>query len=288
MRLLHSRRGTVAILVAAIMIASTAVATSATRMLARDPGDGVITLLVLGSDAGPMRTGSPAAGRADGFHLLFVSPNRRHATIINIPRDAYVPVTGYGTTRINSCLVSGPDNCVRTVESLWGLDVDGYLLTSMRGLWWGVNQFGGVRVDVPTPVRDGGQPVNRAGEQHLSGGQALAYARDRKNRSGGDFDRTHAQGDLMKALHRKLRKSDANVADIMRAARIVRRGMITDLAPHELIQLGFVAADLPTKNIRNITLPGRNGSAGAASVVFLGGNAGSIIRDAARDGRVRR
>lgn len=249
-------------------------------------GDGeVLTLLLLGSDEGPPRGTNPVPGRADGFQLLFVSGDRQHATFVSIPRDAYIPVAGRGTTRINSCLVDGPDSCVTTVENEFGVQVDGYLLTSMDAFKHAVGDFGGLVVDVPTPVYDGGAEIPQAGEQQLTGSQALTYGRDRKNRAGGDFARSQAQAELLAIAHREV-VAAGDVRRILDAVTILRRHAITDLSGPQLVRLGFEAMRLPPDNVQRVLAPGNHAMAGAAAVVRLQGSAYEVIRDAAEDGRV--
>jgi polyisoprenyl-teichoic acid--peptidoglycan teichoic acid transferase len=281
-----TRRGPVALLVALLLLCSSAAAASVDRFLLPQVGDEeVLTLLLLGSDEGPMRSENPLVGRADGFQLLFVSGDRQHATFVSIPRDAYVSVHGRGTTRINACLVNGPENCVTTVEQEFGVEVDGYLLTSMHGFARAVGAFGGLTVDVPTPVFDGGHDIPSAGEQHLEGFQALTYARDRKNRPGGDFGRSQAQAELLAIAHRDVVEA-GELDAVLEAVKILRRHTVTDLSGAELIRLGFEALQLPPENVQRVLAPGNHAMAGAAAVVRLESRAYELIRDAAADGRI--
>jgi LCP family protein required for cell wall assembly len=249
-------------------------------------GDGVLTVLLLGADAGPPRGGSPRSARADGFHLLVVAPDRRRATFVNFPRDSYLPVPGHGRTKLNACLVSGPDTCAAAIRDNYGIEVDLYLLTSMQGLIEGVDQFGGVTVDVPRQLYDGGEDILETGRQRLQGARALTFARDRKHRPGGDFTRTEAQATLLQAAHRKLVEDGPSVARIAQVVGIVQRTTVTDADADQLLRLGYLAATIPPGNVANVTLPGRAGTAGGASVVFLGDRADRIVADAADDGVV--
>lgn len=246
--------------------------------------DGVITLLLLGSDQGPPRGGSPLAARADGFHLLFVSPDRRHATVLNVPRDAYVPVVGMGHTKINACLAGGPDRCVATVESVFGVDVDHHLVTSMHAFADAFEQLGGLDVDVPRRLTGGG-PDLVAGPQHLNGYEVLTYARDRKNRPGGDLDRTHAQGEVLARAHAAV-VAEADLAAVARVAGIVARHTVTDASAGDLLRYALAARSLPPQQVVNRTLPGSIGTAGRASVIRLPERAYALVRDAADDGRL--
>lgn len=271
--------------VTAVSLLAAAGALAAERLLVPEPDGDTLTLLLLGSDQGPMRSANPLSGRADGFQLLFVSGDRKHATFVSIPRDSYVPVPGRGTSKINACLLNGPENCVTTVNNEFGVDVDAYLLTSMHAFARAVRAFGGLEVDVPTPVYDGGHNIEQAGRQHLTGMQSLAYARDRKNRPNGDFTRSQAQAELLAIAHAEVRAS-GDVRDVIEAAAILRRHTVTDLTGQELVHLAYQALYLSPKNVQRRLAPGQIGTAGAASVVRLRQGAYDVIRDAADDGRV--
>jgi polyisoprenyl-teichoic acid--peptidoglycan teichoic acid transferase len=282
----RSRRGRVVVAaVALVALLGGATAIGIERMLLPKPDDDVLTFLLLGSDEGPMRSANPLRGRADGIQLLFVSGDRRHATFVSIPRDSYIPVPGRGTTRINACLVDGPERCVTAVENEFGVDVDAYLLTSMHAFARAIRAFGGLTVDVPTPVSDGGHPIRKAGEQHLTGMQSLAYARDRKNRPGGDFARSQAQAELLAIAHSKVH-DDADVRAVLDAVEILRRHTVTDLTGPEMVHFAFQALRLQPRRVQRELAPAQHGRAGAASIVRLRPRAYELIRDAADDGRV--
>lgn len=273
----------------AAMVVATLIGTSALAvdrlLLPPADGGGVLTLLLLGSDEGPPRSANPLAARADGFQLLFVAEDRQHATFVSIPRDSWLPVTGRGNTRVNACLNGGPDACVTTVEQEFGIEVDGYLLTSMRGFANAVQSFGGVAVDVPTAVFDGGADIPTTGVQELSGSQALTYARDRKNRPGGDFGRSRAQAELLAIGHADVVEA-GDAATVLDAVAVVRRHTETDLTGGRLLRLGFEAMHLPPDNVQRALAPARVGTVGAASVVFLEDEAYTLIQDAFEDARI--
>lgn len=279
------RRAAVALVAATgLLLGSAASAQVADWLLPEPRGDDTLTLLLLGSDMGPPRTGSPERGNADGFQLLFVSADRQHATFVSIPRDSWVNVAGRGNARINACLFTGPETCVRTVENVFGIEVDGYILTSMRAFIRAVDRFGGIEIDVPQNLVVGNVRVSR-GEQVLDGREALVYGRDRKSRSDGDFGRSRAQAEMLAAAHRQV-VAEATPDAALRALVYLRRHSTTDLSGRQLTRLAFEALQLPPENVQRHQAPARVGFAGSASVVFLRDGAVGMVRDAARDGRV--
>jgi LCP family protein required for cell wall assembly len=276
-------RFTTLTVLACLLFGATAVAVE-NMLLPQGRGD-VLTFLLLGGDQGPPRSGDVRNARADGVQLLFVSADRQHATFVSIPRDAYVSVPGRGQTRIGHCLVGGPDTCVATVEQEFGLSVDGYLLTSMHGFASAVQSFGGLTVDVPTPVFDGGTSIPSAGEQRLSGSQALTYARDRKNRSGGDVTRSQAQAELLALAHAETVGS-GDIRAITDALTVLRQHTFTDLSGVELTRYAFQAMRLPPGNVQRTVATGSGAMIGGASMYRLDQQARDRIANAADNGRL--
>ena len=249
------------------------------------PLDGdVVGLLLIGSDLGPARDSDPLEGRADAFQIVFARTDGSGATVISVPRDSYLRVPGRGEDRINTCLTYGPERCVETVESLWGVDIDGWFVTGFWGFRDAIDGLGGVAMDVPTALTDGGDPVAAGDDQMLEGTQALTWVRDRKHRPEGDLDRTVAQGDILRAAHAQLRDAARSPVRLAEFATTIHRSTLTSLSATDLLRLGVLAVRTDPADVRPVRLPARLGSAGAKSVVFLTGSADDMIR-AASDGR---
>lgn len=249
------------------------------------PLDGdVVGLLLIGSDLGPARDSDPLEGRADAFQIVFVRTDGTGATVTSVPRDSYVTVPGRGDDRINTCLVYGPQRCVDTVESLWDVEIDGWFVTGFWGFRDAVDALGGIRMDVPTALSDGGDPIAAGDDQLLEGTQALTWVRDRKHRPEGDLDRAVAQADFLRAAHEQLRGAGRSPVRLAEFATAVRRSTLTSLSATDLLRLGVLAVRTDPADVRGIRLPARLGSAGTKSVVFLEPEADGLIRGAA-DGR---
>lgn len=247
--------------------------------------DGVLTLLLLGSDEGPPRSADITAGRADAFQILFVSGDRQHATFVSVPRDSWVNVAGSGNGRINNCLLGGGERCTATVEQVFGVEVDGYLATSMDAFKAAVDAFGGVTIDVAVPVSQGGADITEAGVQRLTGSQALTYGRDRKTRAGGDFTRSQAQAEILATGHAQV-VADPSPDRVLDAVSIVRRHTVTDLSGPQLARLAFEALRLPPANVQRVLAEGYDAKVGDAAVVKLRDSAYTLIQNAADDARV--
>jgi len=93
--------------------------------------------------------------RSDTTILLHLSGDRQHAYGISIPRDSWVDIPGQGTSKINASLVyGGPALLIQTVESISGLKIDYYALTTFWGLSQLYDNLGGLTIDVPFAMQD--------------------------------------------------------------------------------------------------------------------------------------
>lgn len=250
-------------------------------------GQRPLFILALGSDARP---GQRVAGqRADSIHLIGVDLKRNRGTILGFPRDSWVPIPGHGTSKINTAMVlGGPQLMVRTVESITGIRIDFWILTSFRGLIRMVNDIGGLRVYVPRPMHDRASGANFSkGTHRFSGKEALAFARDRHDVPGGDIGRSANHGKLLLAALSKLNKVfDDNPGKLFDWVRAGWKGVTTNLSLTTLLDLALTATSVPPKRVKNVVVPGSTGSAGGASVVFISSSAQRIFADMRQDGVV--
>lgn len=244
-------------------------------------------ILALGSDARPGQ--DVERSRADSIHLIGLDVKRNRATILGFPRDSWVPIPGHGTSKITTALfLGGPDLVVRTIESLTGIRIDFYVLTSFWGLEHMVDGIGGLEVDVPFDMNDRSSGSNFSkGRQKLNGKEALAFSRDRHSVPNGDFTRSANQGRLLLAALKKLR---ANFHDdpgrLFTWIGVGWRNIRTDLGFQTLLDLGLTATQIRPNKVDNLVVPASVGTVGAQSVVFVSSSAQSIFADMRADGVV--
>ena len=228
-------------------------------------------ILVLGSDT---RNGPPETdrGRCDGIHILAINPQQRAGSIIDIPRDSYMNIPGHGQDRINTaCYYGGPDLMVQVIKNLSGIQANYYVLTEFSHFMALINELGGIDVNVPYPMHD---PVGSganfgSGVQHMDGGNALAFCRNRHDTPKSDFSRTDNQGQFMLASLVKFKAEVSDQHRIFDYVRVAQRQTKISVPLRDLLKLAFLARDIDPANIKNLPLEGSIGRAGAASVVFL-------------------
>jgi polyisoprenyl-teichoic acid--peptidoglycan teichoic acid transferase len=241
------------------------------------PTDGKVFILVIGNDA---RSGNPMNSRSDAIHIVGVNTDTMRGGILNFPRDSWVPIPGYGTSKINEALYhGGPDLLARTLENLTGITLDYWVMVGFEDFRDIIKGLGGVKMHLPTSINDpsGSGARLRAGTQILGAHQSLAYLRTRHSFGGGDVTRTTNHGDYLKALLRKLRaETSRSPAALLRWMSITQRYARYDMSADEMLRLGVVATKLKPKNVGNVTVPVSVGTVGAASVVFINSSAQSV------------
>lgn len=218
----------------------------------------------------------PGQQRADTIMLLHIDADRRGATLVSIPRDAWVPVPGHGEAKINAAFSwGGPHLTVQTVEALTGVWIDHLAVVDWSGFAELTDAAGGVTVSVPETVRDSARGITwTAGEHRLDGEQALLYVRQRYGLPGGDLDRVRRQQVFLRrlleaSLHAEMRKDPAQLYDFLET---VTQHVSVDegWSVNEMRRLVFSLRNLRTAQIRYVTAPVRGfGWEGMQSVVYL-------------------
>ena len=251
-------------------------------------GDEPIVLLIVGSGA---RLGDDVEhSLADSLHVLTINPDKHKATLIGIPRDSWVEIPGGGTSKINAAMVQGgPDLLIQTVESLSGLTIDYYALTTFWGMTQLYDNLGGLTMDVPFPMQDSYSGSDfEPGVQTLDGKQVLAFSRDRHSLSEGDFARQENGGRVLVASLAEFRKEfQADQSALFTWVASGMRNVETSVPFDEIIALAYTSSHINPKGVTNVVLPGTTGFEGSLSVVHLLSDKDVIFADVKSDGILR-
>ncbi|MGH2769125.1 MAG: LCP family protein, partial [Actinomycetota bacterium] len=183
----------------------------------------------------------------------------------------------------DSVALGGPELAVRTLRNLTGLPITYYAITAFEGMRGLVNDLGGVDAFVPYDMNDhfSGAFFQR-GWHRMDGERALAFSRNR-HIPGGDFGRSENQGRLMLDVLRKAQAETATPEEIEPWVRILLRHTRVNMSFAELMRFAVLARVTADSSVRNIVAPGRTGTAGGASVVFLSEQASALFNDVAQD-----
>ena len=241
------------------------------------PTDGKVFVLVIGNDA---RSGNPVNSRSDAIHIVGINTETMRGGILNFPRDSWVPIPGYRTSKINEALYQGgPDLLARTLENLTGIRLDYWVMVGFEHFIKIVRSIGDVKMHLPNAIYDpGGSGARlRAGTQYLGPYESLAYLRTRHSFAGGDVTRTTNHGKFLIALLKKLRaQTERDPAELLRWMSVTQKYARYDLSAEEMLRLGVTATNLKPRNVGNVTVPVSVGMVGAASVVFISSGAQGI------------
>ena len=261
--------------VAGLVVPDSAVKSTEIELVKVDRADGVdltpdvVWILAVGSDARPGE--DMTRTRGDALQLVGMNTRTGAATSIGIPRDSWVPIPGYGSSRVNAALTyGGPQLLGRTVGALVGIEPDYVFVTRFPFFEDMVDEIGGIEVANPRWFYD--DNLNRKGFKkgriHLNGYGAMAFARIRKSLPGGDFDRSANQQRVLRGIQARVRARAAVPGFLERGVLTVMEHMHTDLSPAELFRLALATAHVVPSKITGCVVQGGIGNVGGASVVI--------------------
>lgn len=204
-----------------------------------------------------LRAGDAEADNTDTIVLVRIPSNGESATAISIPRDSYVKVPGIGMSKINAAFgatkatekqklvdegtddataekeatQAGREALIKSVADLTGVTVDHYAEIGLLGFVLLTDAVGGVEVCLNNAVDEPLSGANfPAGEQSLSGAQALSFVRQRHELQRGDLDRIVRQQVFMASLvHEVLSaKTLSNPGKLSQLTSAVQRSVVLD------------------------------------------------------------
>lgn len=172
----------------------------------KDPD--VENILVLGTDS---RDVTVERGRSDAIIILSYNKKTGSIKMTSVLRDSLVPIEGHSWNRINAAYsFDGIGLAVNTINQLFDLDIQRFVVVDFNGVKDFINEVGGVDITLTQAEAD---YFNRtgvlsmeveAGVCHMSGSPALTYMRTRKVDS--DFGRTERQRKVIESLATKILK----------------------------------------------------------------------------------
>lgn len=228
-------------------------------------GENIINVLLIGQDR---RSSQQGRSRSDVIILCTVNKSAKTLTLTSFMRDMYVQIPGYEDNRINVPYMLGGmellDECLKTN---FGVEVDGNVEVDFYGFMGVIDLMGGIEMDlsqaeadymnmnVSWDVDDGTSKEwhMKEGVNHLTGSQALSYARMRYV-GNGDFERTDRQRRVLTKLLEKAKQlslSEMNV--IMQHALPM---LTTDMENSEIIGYALeLFPMLPELTVNTVRIP---------------------------------
>ncbi|GKT02744.1 LCP family protein [Furfurilactobacillus sp. WILCCON 0119] len=168
-----------------------------------------ISILLMGTDVGALGRDSKAwsGGRTDSMMLVTVNPKKKTTTMVSIPRDSLVSITGHEDefpTKINAAYYFGQTKAaISTTERMFNVPIDYYALLNMGGLEKVIDKVGGIDIVPPLTFTYENQHFTKGKKIHVNGSQALKFTRMRYQDPESDYGRTLRQRIVITALLKK-------------------------------------------------------------------------------------
>ncbi|HEX3750479.1 MAG TPA: LCP family protein [Streptosporangiaceae bacterium] len=208
-----------------------------------------------------LHVGDDVSTNSDTLMLVHVSADRSRVEVVSIPRDSWVDIPGHGMSKINAAYgLGGPKLMVQTVENVTGLTINDYIEVNFLGFVKVIDALGGVNICLAQPVDDSYSGLQlSAGQHHVDGITALAYARDRHSFATSDLARIQDQQKLLSsaltsAIHSGLLANPVKLSSFISAA-------VSALTVDKNLNVSALADQLrgiSSQDVRFLTVPVAN------------------------------
>lgn len=207
--------------------------------------------------------------RSDVNILAAVNPLTKQILLVNTPRDYYVPNSAAGgkKDKLTHCGIYGTSCSMNTLGNLYDAQIEYYVRINFTGFKKLIDAMGGITVYsdyaftaiTRTPIAEG--------ENHLTGQQALDFARERYTLPGGDNERGRHQMQVITAVIQKATSGStilSNYSGIMASVE----GMFSMNVPMEMISnlMKLQLTDMASWNVVSYSVTGTSAQAECYSV----------------------
>lgn len=237
--------------------------------------DDIYNVLLLATDN---RGGNAHTGRTDVMIIASVNKTTNEVKLASLSRDLYVPIPGGTSNKLNAAhAYGGPNLAMKTVNSVFEMNIQDYVVVDFYTMTAIVDSFGGVDIYLepmeyyyinynvavsedyegfaksttryPLTVDDQETVV------HLDGLQAVSYARIRKLDN--DFQRGSRQRVLLNAIMEKA-MSNLSASTFYGLATSMINSTSTNITLAKVIEVGtwLLSAENVTLNELAIPIPG--------------------------------
>ncbi|MFH1430483.1 MAG: LCP family protein [Candidatus Uhrbacteria bacterium] len=238
--------------------------------------DNRINILLLGMGG----VGHDGPLLADTILIASLDPTEGRPTLISIPRDLLLPMSGGDFEKANAIHAyaedtddRGPEAIREALSSVLDIDIPYHIRVDFAGFVGLIDELDGVDVlvermlndpEYPILGREDAEPyesrfehlVIPAGSQHLDGDLALKYVRSRHalGVEGSDFARTHRQQLLLAAIRDRVdeRGGLTNPRQLLALLKLWRNHVETNLSSRELIHLAQLMQSINQDTIAHI------------------------------------
>lgn len=210
--------------------------------------------------------------RSDTMILASINKKTKKIVLTSFLRDIYIAIPQCGSNRLNAAnAFGGPELLLDTLEQNFRVKIDRYAMVNFYSFMDIIDMLGGVTVNVTDseknvankyvhelnhllnkPTDDG--LITETGDLHLTGKQALAYARNRY--TGSDFDRTDRQREVLTNVFGEIK--DLNVYRLNKLLNEMLDKVTTNIPEGEMFSLLLDATQLKKYTVEQVRIPLRN------------------------------
>lgn len=211
-----------------------------------------VNILLLGVDARV----PGQAGNTDSISVLSIDKSTQEISLLSIPRDTRVEISGIGTDKINHAYPQGGiDTTVETVENFLDIRIDYYVLINFDQFKEIVDTVGGINMEVEPHVASAvPQLSGKAGESRLNGEEALAYVRFRFDDEGDPGRVRRHQRAIQAIINEAL--NPANIMDAPAIFNHLMRNVKTNIPPLETTVINMLISGIDLENAQTAMVKG--------------------------------
>lgn len=221
----------------------------------------VINILLVGRDSTDEDT---ERGRSDSMIVVSLNRNTKQISLVSLMRDCYVQIPGYKNNKLNAAFSFGGYELLdQTISQNFGIEIDFNVGVNFDGFEQVVDQLGGIDITLTAGEAEymalWGFPNMVEGVNHMTGEQALCYARTRYVGTGqeaNDFGRTYRQRVVMTTVYQEMMKK--SLPEIWSILDSVMDCIETDMTNAQIISIGTEFYNMGIDDLQNYRLPQDN------------------------------
>lgn len=183
--------------------------------------------------------GIDEVGRSDVNMVMTVNPQTKTILLTSIPRDSYVTLHSFGAKdKLTHSGIYGVEETVDTAEDWLGYDMNYYIKANFSMLVDIINAIDGVDVYSDFEFKSSiTEAYYVEGWNHLTGEEALYFARERKSFEDEDIERGRNQQKVLKAIIDKATQSKVILTKYTKILDAVEDEMQTNMSEKDISSL---------------------------------------------------
>ncbi len=181
---------------------------------------------------------------SDAIMLVSINPKTDEILFTSLPRDSYVTLSCTDKldklTHASTFGEQGDQCMVQTVENLLDTDVNYFIRGNFQAVIDAIDTVGGIDIEINQEFCGQDEKDNKEafcfkeGENHLSGEEALSYARERKSFATGDYARIEHQQEVVEAFIKEVKNHPLKINKLF---NIAIENIVTNLKINEINSL---------------------------------------------------